>query len=228
MDDAPKEPLVFRIVVCVVSNLLTGTPLLEAVFADTAFADAELRPAIDHYLQTLKSSEVRSLEDIVQWNERHPELQAGIGMYFSCEDSSHQNLSHLSMLPSSFFSSDRPMSGKQPNERPEQDGLLSARADITTPSVLKQWKETAFNLAAYSLDPEYPPGILRAMDELNLRFVAVCADGPACMIAALAGERPRVYLFPSFRDFCSDPQLLVSNERNESGGGGGHEEVKRS
>jgi hypothetical protein len=39
----------------------------------------EVRNDLNTYLESLVSSPVRSLEELIQWNKDHPEAQAGLG-----------------------------------------------------------------------------------------------------------------------------------------------------
>lgn len=41
---------------------------------------AEFRDSVNDYLEKLTETRVRSLAEIIDWNEKHPEDQAGIGL----------------------------------------------------------------------------------------------------------------------------------------------------
>lgn len=46
----------------------------------TKFAAYEFQPAFNHYLETLVSSSVRNLQELVDWNRQHADTELPKGM----------------------------------------------------------------------------------------------------------------------------------------------------
>lgn len=63
---------------CSVCFNFTSALVYQSQISDTVVV-AEMRDSVDKYLETASTSDVRSLADIIQYNKKHPDQQAGIG-----------------------------------------------------------------------------------------------------------------------------------------------------